>query len=180
MPTADSDWCWLMLTDTDWYWLSIKHQTHPAETYSQDCCCEKNIGRGEVKSCNPLLAKTTHKAMNRFFPFFLSFLLQKLTSISDKGTTAWWLVSLLKSLEPLATLSKTTSMCKSLLLIELIWLTSNRIFFLQKNGVKCLFNVHHLLPSGLLATWTQTFSPSSSSLVNKPYFCYKCIVFIQS
>lgn len=40
-------------------------ETHPAETYSQDCCCEKNIGRGEVKSCNPLLAKTTHKAMNR-------------------------------------------------------------------------------------------------------------------
>ena len=70
MPTADSDWCWLMLTDTDRYWLSLKHQTHPAETYSQDCCCEKNIGRGEVKSCNPLLAKTTHKAMNRFFLLF--------------------------------------------------------------------------------------------------------------
>jgi len=40
-------------------------ETHPAETYERDCCCEKNIGRGEVKSCNPLLAKTTHKAMNR-------------------------------------------------------------------------------------------------------------------
>merc|ERR1712002_1289974 len=40
-------------------------ETHPAETYETDCCCEKNNGRGEVKSCNPLLAKTTHKAMNR-------------------------------------------------------------------------------------------------------------------
>jgi len=40
-------------------------ETHPAETYEKDCCCEKNNGRGEVKSCNPLLAKTTHKAMNR-------------------------------------------------------------------------------------------------------------------
>jgi len=40
-------------------------ETHPTETFERDCCCEKNTGRGEVKSCNPLLAKTTHKAMNR-------------------------------------------------------------------------------------------------------------------
>ena len=57
--------------------MKLKAQTHPAETYERDCCCEKNIGRGEVKSCNPLLAKTTHKAMNRWLHCCLSSYISK-------------------------------------------------------------------------------------------------------
>ena len=40
-------------------------EAHPPASFNADCCCAKNSDRGEFRSCNPLLAKATHKAMNR-------------------------------------------------------------------------------------------------------------------
>jgi hypothetical protein len=40
-------------------------ETHDPATYEHDCCCAGNSRRGEQRSCNPLLAKTTHRAINR-------------------------------------------------------------------------------------------------------------------
>ena len=181
-------WFWLMLIDADLFWLTL------IESQKSDTPCRDLLARlllweehwtrgGEV--LQPAAGQDHPQGHEQVHVHHLPLvcLHQKSTLILGKGTTAWWLASLLKSLEPLATLSKTTSMCKSLLLIELIRVTSKLNVLStkkKKNDVKCLFNVHHFLPSGLLATWTLTFSPSSSSLVIKPYFCYKCIVFIQS
>ena len=41
-------------------------EAHDPATYSRDCCCAQNTKRGERRSCNPLLAKTTHKAINKW------------------------------------------------------------------------------------------------------------------
>ena len=122
-------WFWLMLTDADLFWLIL------IEPQTSDTPCWDLLTRlllweehwtrgGEV--LQPA-AGQDHPQGHEQVPLHhlpLVCLHQKSTSISDKGTTAWWLASLLKSLEPLGTLSKTTSMCKSLLLIELIWVTS--------------------------------------------------------
>jgi len=40
-------------------------EAHDPATYTRDCCCAQNTKRGERRSCNPLLAKTTHKAINK-------------------------------------------------------------------------------------------------------------------
>jgi len=40
-------------------------EAHPPAAFPADCCCAENSDRGEFMSCNPLLAKATHKAMNR-------------------------------------------------------------------------------------------------------------------
>ena len=138
----------------------LHHQTHPAETFERDCCCEKNVGRGEVKSCNPLLAKTTHKAMNRLDCCQCH---QKKSTIVFQAGGQQHDGSLLSSnhwnrWRHCQRLSQCVS-C-STLTSQYTWLCS---LFITLFGIPSLLNLYHFLPPGLLVTWTPTFSPSSSS-----------------